>query len=219
MNISTWLFFTTILICLLNETWSKPHKQPKTHDILTKIGFSKIKAPSSHHRKRLAVESRQHTRSDDSHMYVIKLPPNQHYYVRNKPNALPEDTNSKKNVPVGFKNNGKPAKIYHWNLPVLKKIALKHHKNHFNDKSNTDKINHDTNNDKMAFFNSPNSWNDVLDKSEIPDKVQFKKQSFYIPTKPKKSSFFKYFPGNGKPKSFYVIEKSKKKAHYHKLLD
>lgn len=35
-----------------------------------------------HHRKRLAVESSRHnSRPDDSHMYVIKLPPNPYYYA------------------------------------------------------------------------------------------------------------------------------------------
>jgi hypothetical protein len=38
-----------------------------------------VKTPPGHHRKRLAVESRHH-RPDDSHMFVIKLPPNPYYY-------------------------------------------------------------------------------------------------------------------------------------------
>ncbi|XP_017873192.1 PREDICTED: uncharacterized protein LOC108620767 isoform X2 [Drosophila arizonae] len=48
--------------------------------LLSKLGFVKVKAPNSHNRKRLAVESRRHSSRDDSHMFIIKLPPNLHYY-------------------------------------------------------------------------------------------------------------------------------------------
>jgi len=50
------------------------------------MGFMKVKAPNSHNRKRLAVESRRHASRDDSHMFIIKLPPNLHYYTG--PNAV-----------------------------------------------------------------------------------------------------------------------------------
>lgn len=48
----------------------------------------KVKAPNSHNRKRLAVESRRHASRDDSHMFIIKLPPNLHYYTG--PNGVQE---------------------------------------------------------------------------------------------------------------------------------
>lgn len=185
----------------LTESKSTPGKN---HDLLTKIGFSRVRAPNSHHRKRLAVESRHHTRSDDSHMFVIKLPPNQHYYVHNKPNNYLEDS---KKIPLGFKSNGKPAKIYHWNIPVLKKINSHRSKMRLNDEPHH-------NNDDIKYTDS---WNEVIDKPEKNTRTNYKKLSYYVPSKPKKSSFFKYFPGNGKPQSFYVIEKSKKQ-HYHRLL-
>lgn len=47
----------------------------------SQMGFMKVKAPNSHNRKRLAVESRRHASRDDSHMFIIKLPPNMHYYA------------------------------------------------------------------------------------------------------------------------------------------
>lgn len=50
------------------------------------MGFMKVKAPNSHNRKRLAVESRRHASRDDSHMFIIKLPPNLHYYA--SPNGV-----------------------------------------------------------------------------------------------------------------------------------
>ena len=55
--------------------------------------------PPSHHRKRLAVESRHHSRPDDSHMFIIKLPPNPVYYTKtnaaHEKNSI-EDKNNKK---------------------------------------------------------------------------------------------------------------------------
>lgn len=45
------------------------------------MGFGKMKTLPGHHRKRLAVDSsRHHLRPDDSHMFVVKLPPNPYYY-------------------------------------------------------------------------------------------------------------------------------------------
>lgn len=45
------------------------------------MGFGKMKTIPGHHRKRLAVDSsRHHLRPDDSHMFVVKLPPNPYYY-------------------------------------------------------------------------------------------------------------------------------------------
>lgn len=168
--------------------------------MLTKLGLQKIRGPNTHHRKRLAVESRHHSRSDDSHMFIIKLPPNPHYYALNNPNSvLPDDAQK---IPVGFKSNGKPGKIYHWNLPVLKKIV------ETKQKSRTSDVDID--------LDHPESWNEVFDKPVHPNKKPLK-PSYYVPQKPKKSNFMKYFPGNGKPHSFYVIEKNKR-AHYHRLL-
>lgn len=46
------------------------------------LGLSKVKPLPGHHRKRLAIESsRHHSRPDDSHMFIIKLPPNPYYYA------------------------------------------------------------------------------------------------------------------------------------------
>lgn len=179
---------------------AKPTSAAKTHEFLQKLGLQKIRGPVSHHRKRLAEESRHHTRSDDSHMFIIKLPANPHYYAHNIPNSV-EDIHSKsKNLQVGFKSNGKPGKIYHWNLPVLEKIAKKYKYKASN---------------RNLDFSNPESWNDVLDKPLKEKKPE--KPSYYVPVKPKKSNFNKYFAGNGKPHSFYVIENSRK-AHYHRLL-
>ncbi|XP_063904736.1 uncharacterized protein LOC135123789 [Zophobas morio] len=194
-KMKTYLMFLLLLTTAITATDSTPAR--KKHELFTKLGFKRIKAPNTHHRKRLAVESRHHTRSDDSHMYVIKLPPNPHYYAHYAPNsfAIP-----RKNIPVDFTSNGKPAKVYHWNIPVIKKIVSAKHKSRTTD------------------TNIPNDidfQNEVFDKPEKERKAT--KPTYYVPVKPKKASFMKYFPGNGKLHSFYVIESSKK-AHYHRLL-
>lgn len=72
-----------------------------------------------------------------------------------------------------------------------------------------------------------NSWNenDTLEKAlgkrvdEDLTKV-FKKKtpSYYAPAKQKISNTAKFFPGNGRPKSFYVIKKNQNKPFYQKLI-
>ncbi|XP_050311160.1 uncharacterized protein LOC126746808 isoform X2 [Anthonomus grandis grandis] len=201
----TWVRFsrhllTSVLLLTIVLPLLEARPQSKNHDMLTKLGLQKIRSPNTHHRKRLAVESRHHSRSDDSHMFIIKLPPNPHYYALNKPNSvLPEA----EKVPVGFKSNGKPGKIYHWNIPVLKKMVESKQKSRTNDVDN-DLLDH------------PENWNEVLEKPMRSNKKPLK-PSYYVPLKPKKSNFMKYFPGNGKPHSLYIIEKNKR-AHYHRLL-
>ncbi|KAH1015646.1 hypothetical protein HUJ04_006996 [Dendroctonus ponderosae] len=191
------LFVAIMSLCFLVPIQMKP--QSRNHDIFTKLGLQKIRSPNTHHQKRLAVESRQHSRSDDSHMFIIKLPPNPHYYGLNKLNSVPMDA---KKIPVGFKSNGKPGKVYHWNLPVLRKIVESKQKSRTND------LNVD--------LGHPENWNDVFDKQGYSHRKPLK-PSYYVPQKTKKSNFMKYFGGNGKPQSFYVIRKNKR-AQYHRLI-
>lgn len=171
----------------------------ENHNLLKSIGLQKVRMPTSHYRKRLAVDARHYSRSDDSHMFVIKLPPNPHYYVHNRPDKT-AGLIEKKKAPVTFQANGKPKRIYHWNIPVMKKIASQRT---------------DTRLLKDKAFN-----NVLTDKYlQMTNVYQRKIPTYYVPVpvKQKKTSFHKYFAGNGKPHSFYVIEKSKK-SHPHKLL-
>ncbi|KAK9883069.1 hypothetical protein WA026_001274 [Henosepilachna vigintioctopunctata] len=166
-----------IVISLVGSSLGSLQSSTRNHDLLTKIGLKRVRAPQSHHSKRLAVQSRHRSRSDDSHMFIIKLPPNPHYYGFTNPNSIHEPI-KKKSIPIGFKSNGKPAKIYHWNLPVLKSIAahkLKSRKNDIHDITIND-------------FPNPESWNEVLDKPE-KDNYKPRKPSYYVPAKPKKSQF------------------------------
>ncbi|XP_049531201.1 uncharacterized protein LOC125948807 [Anopheles darlingi] len=106
-------------------------------ELFSKLGLGRVRPSTNHHRKRLAEESRHHGRPDDSHMYVIKLPPNPYYYAHN---VAPQNSIADvgKQVPVGFKSNGKPARIYHWNIPVLKKMLGAKQSRHPNSRRHDD---------------------------------------------------------------------------------
>lgn len=243
--------------------------------LLSKLGFTKVKAPNSHNRKRLAIESRRHASPDDSHMFIIKLPPSANYYSSPKANegansgsslqnsiqtfskehgkeqkiaetaaaansiATAAATDNGKKVSFPFNSNGRPGRIYHWNLPILQKIL----------------------DDKQRFANVPKAmkhqlidikdtptwskpWeNDTIEKSWHAAAVQgkshhrephhhyqhqhshssYKKSlkrkspTYYAPANNvNKNSFHKYFAGNGKPKGFYVIKENEKKPLYYK---
>lgn len=123
--------------------------------ILNRLGLVPLRIPDGHHKKRLAgpepsahVSSVSQTRIHqpysrrhghrDSHVYIVKLPASQPYYTLTKPHKpsspLEKDkitkttriTASDGSAPqVGFHSNGKPGKIYHWNIPIVKKITEK----------------------------------------------------------------------------------------------
>lgn len=122
---------------------------------------------------------------------------------------------------MGFKSNGKPGHIYHWNLPVLKKMLTKGERR----KSNL-RLSNDVN-ELIDIKNIPtwsNPWeNETIEKAfgKVDDETKtYKKKSpsFYAPAKPSNSNTKKYFPGNGKPKSFYVLKKNHHKPYYQKLI-
>lgn len=197
-----------------------PRNTLTNHEVLTKLGLRRLHVPSSHSRKRLAVESRHHYAEDDSKMYVIKLPPNPYYYAHTKPDKKNALSHMSKKVPVGFKSNGKPGKIYHWNIPTLKKMNGGYQKVH----SRSQLSRHDDG-DMFDIQKTP-TWT-AMDVRKVqhglnygkPLKHTKKTPTYYVPMKTKKAgSFQKYFPGNGKPKSFYVIEKSKRPTHVQRLM-
>ncbi|GBP29189.1 hypothetical protein EVAR_20550_1 [Eumeta japonica] len=175
----------------LDDDDIQAHKEPSTHTILSSLGLRRLPIPAAHHRKRLAEQGRRHV-TGDSRMFVIKLPPNQNYYAHSDPAPAAART-----LPLQLTSNGKPAKVYHWNIPILHRIA------------------HDSGrpqarlDDNMVDVESTPTW------SQHPNAIEA--LAYYVPAK-KKTSFRKYFSGNGKPKSFYVIEKDNKSTEYHRLL-
>ncbi|XP_037815007.1 serum response factor homolog A [Lucilia sericata] len=228
--------------------------------LLNKLGFTKVKAPNSHNRKRLAIESRRHASPDDSHMFIIKLPPNMYYYTNPKPSTsgtatvsssssasspnsiassvdkknslvphvLKDDTSSTKDangkkVSFPFNSNGKPGRIYHWNLPVIKKML--EDKQRFPNVANIEpnKVEELIDIKNIPTWSKP--WeNDSIEKSYNQDSMMSYKKSlkrksptYYAPASAvNKNSFNKYFSGNGKPKGFYVIKENQKKPSYYK---
>ncbi|XP_017759335.1 PREDICTED: uncharacterized protein LOC108550179 [Eufriesea mexicana] len=292
--------------------------------ILNRLGLAPLQIPDGHHKKRLAGPeppglssqtrihqpySRRHGHRD-SHVYIVKLPASPPYYTITKPHKSVKDekvTKTGPNFPVGFQGNGKPAKIYHWNLPVVKKITEKKRlhtqlkmeqakkkmdttkkfqssstKNsmeggHQQGSSKTSQdparqenkkfldngkmavrqgspSKHVRNNDKRLSYpehedkkgesakkgNNGNASNKTyrLDDSGVHrihltndlhgsrNTAKVKKHrkkaamSYYAPITGKSgsTSIHKNFPGNGKPKAFYVMEKSRKPVYYHPLL-
>ncbi|XP_069947356.1 uncharacterized protein [Cherax quadricarinatus] len=52
----------------------------------------------------------------ESPIYTIRLRPTPYYYIHNVLTSVP--TLPRHKVDVGFINNGKPQKVYHWNPPL-----------------------------------------------------------------------------------------------------
>ncbi|XP_049854146.1 uncharacterized protein LOC126335190 [Schistocerca gregaria] len=177
------------------------------HLLLRSLGLSRRR--SGHHRKRLAAESRRLAAPGDSHVFVVKLPPDSHFYGLQQPH--PNDV-TKVRPPVSFAANGKPSAVYHWNLPARHLIAAK------KSRARTAPSRLQASDDSEVFYVSPHKHpNDHHGHHyHHHKKPSF---SFYAPKMSrKKAVFHKYFPGNGKPQSFYVIAKAKKPASYHKLM-
>lgn len=114
---------------------------------------------------------------------------------------------------MGFQSNGKLGSIYHWNLPVLKKmLGMKGRNPNFRNADEEDAL--------LDITNTP-TWKDSYD-NETFDKHWTKKKNlkktpvYYGPARVKKMD--KYFPGNGKPNSFTVMKQSKMPAYYKKLI-
>ncbi|XP_004932567.1 uncharacterized protein LOC101738458 [Bombyx mori] len=176
-----------------DENLTLDRKEQSTHELLSSLGLKKLRIPAAHHRKRLAEQGRRHS-TGDSRMYVIKLPPNMSYYSHADPAPAAART-----LPLQMKSNGKPARVYHWNIPVLQKLAKNRPQARFDD-------------DNIVDVESTPTW----PKAPTDHPNSLEALAYYVPAK--KTSFRKYFSGNGKPKSFYVIEKNKSAAQYHKLL-
>ncbi|XP_035897436.1 uncharacterized protein LOC118505582 isoform X2 [Anopheles stephensi] len=196
-----------------------PRKDLSNAELFGKLGLGKVRPATNHHKKRLAEESRHYGRPDDSHMYVIKLPPNPYYYTNNAPLNSISDVG--KQVPVGFKSNGKPARIYHWNIPVLKKMLGAKQSRHPNSRRHDD-IDELIDIKEIPTWTKP--WEAVpreksllkVGSHERDADTRLAKRKFptyYAPAKKqpgggksKKHAGGKYNTGsNGKPQSFYIL--------------
>jgi len=123
-------------------------------------------------------------------------------------------------VSFPFSSNGRPGRIYHWNLPVLKEALAK--KPHFAHVSAADR-------NRLLDIQSVPTWrqpweNETAEKgfSAGGGKAKYRKSlkpkspTYYAPSQAvSKQSFHKYFAGNGKPKGFYVIKEHQKKPQFY----
>lgn len=184
----------------------------------------------THHRKRLASQSRSKYAAvggdgkggSDSQMFIVKLPPHSHFYDEASPAAVHQRFQQQQQqhhhlqhqyqqvpyknlntVPVGFVSNGKPAKVYHWNLPTIKHALQGRYKNG----GNNDHL-------QAGDFELPSS---------AGSKIVPRRTLYYKPRaagKPVKKSFV----NNGKPNGFYVVSGKNANAaaaavpQYHKIV-
>lgn len=128
---------------------------------------------------------------------------------------------------MNFQSNGKLGAIYHWNLPVLKKMLEKnHHKNSHNSyyrHVGGGAAAEEEEEEQLLDIKNIPTWSDPWAEDqhvqeELEKKYQQKKApEYYAPTK-KNKKVQKYFPGNGKPKSFYVMKSKRPGVRYQKLI-
>lgn len=139
---------------------------------------------------------------------------------------------------MGFRSNGKPARVYHWNIPVLKKMAAARRRS--TQGSNSKPVKSPSKSKLGATRRKATTYHRVqmqhlqkehLMQQQVKEQQQQKlKQQllevepepagpspyYYVPAK--KTSMHKLLGGNGKPHSMYVLEKSRAPAYYQRLL-
>lgn len=206
--------------------------------LLNKLGMKRVRTSggtadngvANHHRKRLASQSRSKYAVDgkggsDSQMFIVKLPPHSHFYddgsaVRQRLGQPHQQTpyKSMNTVPVGFVSNGKPAKVYHWNLPTIKHalsggrykgvndlVVMQHQQQQMQQQM------HHLQYAQAGDFDHP---------SAAGSKILPRRTLYYKPRaagKPVKKSFV----NNGKPNGFYVVSNKNSAAavpQYHKII-
>lgn len=177
-------------------------------DLMHRLGLTEVQSPSvNHHRKRLASQSRKsHNQKavSDSKMFIVKLPPNPYFYGHSEP-AKRFETKTINALPSDFNFNGKPSKVYHWNVPVMKQMIARK-------TGSTGDMSIVAGDSDLFNVRAQSTWDDTGD-----DLTAYRKTSYYKPRRPTKRILHRYFTANGKPHSFYIIEKSRKPV-YHRLL-
>lgn len=193
---------------------------------------------ANHHRKRLASQSRSKygtggmdggKGAGDSQMFIVKLPPHAHFYDDGSAAAVHQrlqhkhqhkqtasSYNGLNTVPVGFVSNGKPAKVYHWNLPTIKH-ALQAGGGRYKMQTvgGNDVVSAQHRNQLMQQYGQPSDL-------DLPSgsKILPRRTIYYKPRaagKPMKKSFV----NNGKPNGFYVVSTKNAASavpQYHKII-
>jgi len=218
------------------QTPSKQHNAK----LLNKLGMKRVRTNSgsandngiaNHHRKRLASQSRSKYAADgkgnsDSQMFIVKLPPHSHFYddgsATHQRLGQPHQQAPYKNlntVPVGFVSNGKPAKVYHWNLPIIKHALSGGRYKGVNDLV-TMQQQQQKMHQQMHHMQQYAQPGDFELPSASSSKILPRRTLYYKPRaagKPVKKSFV----NNGKPNGFYVVSSKNSAAvvpQYHKII-
>lgn len=213
---------------------SKPSKQHNAK-LLNRLGMKRVRTSGgggvNHHRKRLASQSRSKYASSaadggkggsDSQMFIVKLPPHAHFYddgsaahqklqyqlPHQHQHPQQQQMQGYKNlntIPVGFVSNGKPAKVYHWNLPTVKH-ALGGGR-------------YKSGNEAAQQMYLQYNGDFELPSSATGGKVVVPRRTLYYKPKPAGKPVKKSFVNNGKPNSFYVVSKNAAASpQFHKIV-
>lgn len=164
--------------------------------------------------------------TEDSKVYHIKILPNQAQTKYSRQEA--HKKNKRKNKYEDRLDTNKPNK-YHRNklYRFSESIVGGANDSHVETETSNGRIQNITISERHGnyFHNFPknsNYYNKKLSEKYVNEVSKVKNKNkgpnYYVPAIPKQNSFYKYFTGNGKPKSFYVIEKSKKPSRLHRLL-
>lgn len=202
-----------------------PSSKQHNAKLLNKLGMKRVRTSGgpNHHRKRLASQSRSKypaggpdgKGASDSQMFVIKLPPHAHFYDDGSQRLQHQQPYKNLNtVPVGFVSNGKPAKVYHWNLPTIKHAL--HNGGARYKGVNEQPMHHLVYNHQAA---GDFAAEHQAAAAAAGSKIVPRRTLYYKPRssgKPVKKSFV----NNGKPNGFYVVSTKNAAAmpQYHKIV-
>lgn len=204
--------------------------------LLNRLGMKRVRTNgdrvgngggANHHRKRLASQSRSKygaggadgKGASDSQMFVVKLPPHAHFYDDGSAHQRLQQQQhhhqqapykSLNTVPVGFVSNGKPAKVYHWNLPTIKHALQGGRYKSDAAVPGPHQMVHHVQYKQPVDFELP---------SAAGSKIVPRRTLYYKPRaagKPVKKSYV----NNGKPNGFYVVSGKNAAAmpQYHKIV-
>lgn len=198
-----------------------PSSKQLNAKLLKKLGMKRVRTSGgpNHHRKRLASQSRSKypaggpdgKGASDSQMFVIKLPPHAHFYDDGSQRLQHQPHKNVNTVPVGFVSNGKPAKVYHWNLPAIKHAL---HNGGARYKGVNEQPMH-----RLAYNHQAAADFAAEQQAAAAAKIVPRRTLYYKPRasgKPVKKSFV----NNGKPNGFYVVSTKNAAAmpQYHKIV-
>ncbi|XP_070503661.1 uncharacterized protein [Chironomus tepperi] len=194
----------------LSKSSRENFKAASNKELFNALGFQPSKLYSN--RKRLSYFlSKNHYQPDNSRIFIIKLPPIQNYYASNN-DKIAKNKLRNEMRPLGFTSNGKPAAIYHWNLPIIENLLQLSMGRINNVAQDTEALYDPTSSLLEARQNFNDYSNDGHEQKNLKNKSV---QIYYAPSNGNHLST-KPIHTNGKPKSFYILKKDSE-AQQHEL--